>query len=58
MAFEDNKIDIRDLQTVNIRVGDLRDIVTALEYATSILVPEPALVAALDRLRKLIDRKG
>jgi hypothetical protein len=53
---KDNSIDITDLQNADLKVGDLRAIVTVLECATShLLLPDEA-TKALERLRKLIDR--
>jgi hypothetical protein len=54
----DNQIDIRELQSVSVTAGDIRALLVVLECATAhLLLPDEATVA-LDRLRKLIDRKG
>ena len=47
-----NEIDISDLKTVSLTVGDLKSIVTMLEYATAHLVLPNEATVALDRLRK------
>jgi hypothetical protein len=57
MPFED-KIDITDLQNITLTVSDLRSIVTLLEHATAHLILPDEVTVALDRLRKLTDRKG
>jgi hypothetical protein len=58
MACRDNQIDIRELQNVSVTAGDIRALLVVLECATThLLLPDEATVA-LDRLRKLIDRKG
>jgi hypothetical protein len=58
MPFENNQIDISDLKNVTISVGDLRALVTVLDaLAAPFVLPAEAMVA-IDRLRKLIDRKG
>jgi hypothetical protein len=54
----DNSIDITDLQNVTLSVGDLKALVVVLEHATAhLLLPDEA-TTALERLHKLIDRKG
>jgi hypothetical protein len=51
----DNQIDIRDLQNVTLSVGDLRALITVLEYATSHLILPDEATKALERLRKLME---
>jgi hypothetical protein len=57
MPFEDNKINIDDLQNVSISVGDLRALVTVLEAATSHLIIPDEAATALARLQRLAERK-
>jgi hypothetical protein len=54
IIMKDNTIDIRHLQKADISNGDLQDIITVLECATShLLLPDEA-VLALERLRKAV----
>ena len=57
MPFEDNKINIDDLQNVSISVGDLRALVTVLEAATAHLILPAEVPAAIERLQRLAERK-
>jgi hypothetical protein len=57
MPFEDNSIDISDLQNVTISLGDLKAIVTVLEAATAHLILPNEVTAALGRLRGLTDKR-
>jgi hypothetical protein len=49
-----NQINTDHLKTADLKVQDLRDIVTVLENATSHLILPPEATEALARLRKLI----
>jgi hypothetical protein len=52
MPFQDNTIDISDLQKADITVGDLKALVTLLECTTAhLLLPDEATMA-LEKLRK------
>jgi hypothetical protein len=54
---KDNSIDITDLQNADLKVGDLKAIVTILECATAhLLLPDEA-TKALERLQKLYRRE-
>jgi hypothetical protein len=56
MPFQDNTIDIADLQNITLSVGDLKALVTVLEaIATGLILPDEA-TQALERLR--IKAKG
>jgi hypothetical protein len=56
ISHKNNSIDITDLQNADLKVGDLKAIVTILECATShLLLPDEA-TKALERLQKLYRR--
>jgi hypothetical protein len=58
MPFQNNTIDISNLQKADLTIGDLRALITVLECATAhLLLPDEA-TAALDRLRATAAQKG
>jgi hypothetical protein len=53
----DNQIPTDHLKTVDLKVQDLKDIVTLLEAATSHLIMPDEATKALERLQRLVERK-
>lgn len=55
MPFEDNKINIRDLQKTDITVGDIRALITVLDATSTGLILPLEAVVALDKLREIVE---
>jgi hypothetical protein len=53
----DNQIPTDHLKTVDLKVQDLKDVVTLLEAATSHLIMPDEATKALERLQRLVERK-
>jgi hypothetical protein len=59
MPFQDNTIDISELQKADLTVGEVRDLILVLESVSAgLILPEPAATALQRLMEGRIAKKG